>query len=205
MFDIAHNPDKAAHLAARAGARRFPDRRFTFVMAIGESKDAAEVIRPFLALRRHRSCSRRSRSPGRTAIAAAAAGLDRGRARARWGRAITDPVDAFSIARRNADADDDHRRHRLDVRRRRAARVVDGERAVELECLMARVPEARTRSAAEQRRALRVRGRVLPWGERTYVMGIVNVSPDSFSGDGDPHADGRRRRARCSSSPTART
>ena len=22
------------------------------------------------------------------------------------------------------------------------------------------------------------------WGERTYVMGIVNASPDSFSGDG---------------------
>src|SRR4030042_3139930 len=22
------------------------------------------------------------------------------------------------------------------------------------------------------------------WGERTYVMGIINVSPDSFSGDG---------------------
>jgi dihydropteroate synthase len=35
------------------------------------------------------------------------------------------------------------------------------------------------------RGALRVRGRVLPWGARTYVMGIVNVSPDSFSGDGD--------------------
>src|SRR6185503_5295348 len=29
-------------------------------------------------------------------------------------------------------------------------------------------------------------GRVteLRWGERTYVMGIVNVTPDSFSGDG---------------------
>jgi dihydropteroate synthase len=39
------------------------------------------------------------------------------------------------------------------------------------------------------RGALRVRGRVLPWGEHTYVMGIVNVSPDSFSGDGDPHAE----------------
>ena len=28
------------------------------------------------------------------------------------------------------------------------------------------------------------------WGERTYVMGIINVSPDSFSGDGitDPEA-----------------
>lgn len=24
----------------------------------------------------------------------------------------------------------------------------------------------------------------LRWGERTYVMGIVNVNPDSFSGDG---------------------
>jgi dihydropteroate synthase len=36
------------------------------------------------------------------------------------------------------------------------------------------------------RGALRVRGRVLAWGARTYVMGIVNVSPDSFSGDGDP-------------------
>ena len=29
-----------------------------------------------------------------------------------------------------------------------------------------------------------IRGRRLAWGERTYVMGIVNVTPDSFSGDG---------------------
>ncbi len=35
-----------------------------------------------------------------------------------------------------------------------------------------------------KRGALRVRGRELPWGERTYLMGIVNVTPDSFSGDG---------------------
>jgi dihydropteroate synthase len=34
------------------------------------------------------------------------------------------------------------------------------------------------------RGALRVRDRILPWGARTYVMGIVNISPDSFSGDG---------------------
>ncbi len=26
--------------------------------------------------------------------------------------------------------------------------------------------------------------RILAWGERTYIMGIVNVTPDSFSGDG---------------------
>ncbi len=41
-------------------------------------------------------------------------------------------------------------------------------------------------SEAALRGALRVRGRTLPWGVRTYVMGIVNVSPDSFSGDGVP-------------------
>lgn len=39
-------------------------------------------------------------------------------------------------------------------------------------------------SEAATRGALRVRGRSLPWGRRTYIMGIVNVSPDSFSGDG---------------------
>ena len=26
--------------------------------------------------------------------------------------------------------------------------------------------------------------RSLTWGERTYVMGILNLTPDSFSGDG---------------------
>ena len=31
---------------------------------------------------------------------------------------------------------------------------------------------------------LRLRGTELTWGTRTYVMGIVNVTPDSFSGDG---------------------
>ena len=25
---------------------------------------------------------------------------------------------------------------------------------------------------------------VMEWGKRTYVMGIINVTPDSFSGDG---------------------
>ena len=31
---------------------------------------------------------------------------------------------------------------------------------------------------------LAIRGQRFLWGERTYVMGIVNVTPDSFSGDG---------------------
>jgi dihydropteroate synthase len=32
--------------------------------------------------------------------------------------------------------------------------------------------------------ALAVRNHLLTWGARTYVMGILNVTPDSFSGDG---------------------
>jgi len=31
---------------------------------------------------------------------------------------------------------------------------------------------------------MRIGARTFAWGERTYVMGIVNVTPDSFSGDG---------------------
>jgi dihydropteroate synthase len=36
---------------------------------------------------------------------------------------------------------------------------------------------------------MRVRGRALEWGVRTYVMGIINVTPDSFSGDGIEEPD----------------
>ena len=132
VFDIAHNPDKAAHLA-HALAETFPDRRFTFVMAIGESKDAAQVIEPFLALKGSFTfttfsvAGRNASRPQRLASITNELGG--------WGRAITDPVEAFSIARRNADARRRHRRHRLDVHRGRAARMVDGERSVPLECL----------------------------------------------------------------------
>ncbi|MCY3782356.1 MAG: dihydropteroate synthase [Chloroflexi bacterium] len=34
------------------------------------------------------------------------------------------------------------------------------------------------------RGALRLGTRVLEWGARTFVMGVLNVTPDSFSGDG---------------------
>ena len=43
--------------------------------------------------------------------------------------------------------------------------------------------------------SLCLRGREMVWGARTYVMGIINVTPDSFSGDGignDPEAAARR-------------
>jgi dihydropteroate synthase len=41
-------------------------------------------------------------------------------------------------------------------------------------------------SAAEHNRAViaQIGGHRFEWGSRTYVMGIINVTPDSFSGDG---------------------
>jgi dihydropteroate synthase len=45
------------------------------------------------------------------------------------------------------------------------------------------------------RGTLAVRGARLVWGARTYVMGIVNASPDSFSGDGQPDAAAAAARA----------
>jgi dihydropteroate synthase len=31
---------------------------------------------------------------------------------------------------------------------------------------------------------LKIAGRTFTWGTRTYLMGILNITPDSFSGDG---------------------
>ncbi len=33
-------------------------------------------------------------------------------------------------------------------------------------------------------RSLTIRNKTLDWGAHTYVMGILNITPDSFSGDG---------------------
>jgi dihydrofolate synthase / folylpolyglutamate synthase len=102
VFDIAHNPDKATRLA-HALAETFPGRRFTFVMAIGESKDVAEVIRPFLALdgsfvfTTFETAGRTASRPQKLASITEEMGG--------WSRAVTDPVDAFASARRNAEAD----------------------------------------------------------------------------------------------------
>ena len=38
--------------------------------------------------------------------------------------------------------------------------------------------------AAAPLRPTRIGSRLFEWGSRTYVMGIINVTPDSFSGDG---------------------
>lgn len=103
VFDIAHNPDKAHHLA-QALSEVFPDRRFTFVLAIGESKDANEILLAFAGLpatfifTAFEAQGRTATKPQRLASIAESLGL--------WGRPIPDPVEALAIARRNATGDD---------------------------------------------------------------------------------------------------
>jgi dihydropteroate synthase len=41
------------------------------------------------------------------------------------------------------------------------------------------------------------RQRLFKWGERTFIMGIVNLSPDSFSGDGLSTIDSAIEQAKC--------
>ncbi len=100
VFDIAHNPDKASSLAA-ALRETFPDRRFVFVIGIGDTKDAANVLRPLFELpasfvfTQFETAGRTSERPQRLANIAELAGMT--------ARTISDPVDALSVARRAAD------------------------------------------------------------------------------------------------------
>jgi dihydropteroate synthase len=49
-------------------------------------------------------------------------------------------------------------------------------------------------AATDRPAPIQIGERTFTWGERTYVMGIVNVTPDSFSGDGilDPARAGEQ-------------
>ncbi len=49
VFDVAHNAEKAAHFAS-ALRERFGSRPMHFVVAIGQSKDAKEILRAFAVL-----------------------------------------------------------------------------------------------------------------------------------------------------------
>jgi len=100
IFDVAHNPDKAASLA-EALAESFPNRRFSFVVAISESHDAASTLRPLFDLpasfvfTSFEAAGRTAERPQRLFNMAALAGVP--------ARAISDPIEALAVARRQAD------------------------------------------------------------------------------------------------------
>jgi len=55
---------------------------------------------------------------------------------------------------------------------------------VSLSTLAVELKEALDNYEARDRSHLTIGARDFHWGERTFVMGIINVTPDSFSGDG---------------------
>ena len=103
IFDIAHNAEKAQHLVASL-RERFEERRFSFVVAVSESKDAAEILRALASLRAtftfttFEAMGRPAIRPARLASIAESIGA--------WGRAIEDPIEALALARRTAASDD---------------------------------------------------------------------------------------------------
>lgn len=103
VFDVAHNPDKA-HSLVDALLETFPRSRFVCVVAIGDAKDANGILAELTRLpasfifTTFETAGRTAIKPSRLASIAGTHGT--------WGRAVNAPVEAFSIARRNASADD---------------------------------------------------------------------------------------------------
>lgn len=103
LFDVAHNAEKAAALR-QALEDHFPGRRFAFVAAIAEGKDAAGMIDAWAGLPAHfiftnfSVAHRRNLRPQHLVLLAGARGLA--------ARAVDDPIEALSQARRVAAAGD---------------------------------------------------------------------------------------------------
>jgi folylpolyglutamate synthase/dihydropteroate synthase len=99
VFDVAHNPDKSASLAD-ALAETFAQRRFTFVVSIGVTKDAPAILRPLFALPGNfifttfEATGFSPERPDKLANIATNAGVS--------ARVIADPVEALAVARRQA-------------------------------------------------------------------------------------------------------
>jgi dihydrofolate synthase/folylpolyglutamate synthase len=99
LFDIAHNAEKAEHLAASL-RESFPGRGIVFLMAIGESKDAAKILEPLAELSKRfvfttfATAGRHALAPERLSAIARAHGVR--------ARVAPEPRDAFSVACREA-------------------------------------------------------------------------------------------------------
>jgi dihydrofolate synthase / folylpolyglutamate synthase len=103
LFDIAHNVEKAGALVASL-RDRFAGRRIHYVVAVGESKDARGILQVLASLpstftfTSFSVTGRRAVLPQRLATIAESLGG--------WGRAIADPLEALTVARRTAAPED---------------------------------------------------------------------------------------------------
>lgn len=103
IFDIAHDPDKTRSLVD-ALFETFSDKRFTAIVAIGENSDAKGILAQLARLpatfifTSFEATGRAAIRPTRLSSILEDYQVS--------SRAVTDPVEAFSIARRNAAAED---------------------------------------------------------------------------------------------------
>jgi dihydrofolate synthase / folylpolyglutamate synthase len=103
LFDIAHNVEKAEALVASL-RDQFSGRRIHYVVAVGESKDARGILQALASLpstftfTTFSVTGRRAVLPQRLATIAESFGG--------WGRAIADPIEALTVARRTAAPED---------------------------------------------------------------------------------------------------
>jgi dihydropteroate synthase len=68
--------------------------------------------------------------------------------------------------------------------RRLIANLRAQPKSLGFEPLVEALEQALQRYAGQTLGEIKLAGRPFRWGERTYIMGILNVTPDSFSGDG---------------------
>jgi dihydrofolate synthase / folylpolyglutamate synthase len=103
VLDIAHNAEKAESLVASL-RETFAGRRIHYVVAIGETKDARRILETLATLpctftfTSYAAAGRRAIPPSHLAGIAESFG--------QWGRAIGDPIEALTVARRMASLED---------------------------------------------------------------------------------------------------
>lgn len=103
VFDVAHNVEKATALRQALEAQ-FPGRRFVFVIAVAEGKDAPGMIAAWAGMPAQFVFTsfevphRRAARAQHLSLTAESRGL--------VSRAVEDPIEAFNVARRVAGGDD---------------------------------------------------------------------------------------------------
>ena len=103
VFDIAHNVEKAEALVASL-QESFAGRRIHYVVSIGESKDARRILEVLSKLPSTFTFTAYS-SAGRKAIPASRLSTI-AESFGSWGRAVSDPIEALTVARRVAAIED---------------------------------------------------------------------------------------------------
>ncbi len=103
IFDVAHNPDKMRSLVESV-TTTFAERRIHFVVAIAESKDARVILTAFEDITASFIFTS-FETPGKHAVRPTRLASFMGGS-GQWVRAIEDPIEAFSVARRSAGSND---------------------------------------------------------------------------------------------------